>query len=88
MKNSSTCSVFAFAIPICNGSHADCHVLGNIIRTEIRLRKAGLGGIKGKYKSLSSSGFGHSSINRQQFLQSHKGLLPELWLRAQSVYMS
>ena len=38
-------------------------LLGNIIRTEIRLRKAGMGGIKGKYKSLSSSGFGHSSSN-------------------------
>ena len=25
--------------------------LGNIIRTEIRLRKAGVGGIKGRYKS-------------------------------------
>ena len=37
--------------------------LGNIIRAEIRLRKAGLGGIKGRYKSLSSSGFGHNSSN-------------------------
>jgi len=37
--------------------------LGNIIRTEIRLRKAGMGGIKGRYKSLSSSRFGHSSSN-------------------------
>ena len=53
--------------------------LGNIIRNEIRLRKAGMGGIKGRYKSLSSSGFGHSSTNRQQSLQSHKVLLPELW---------
>ncbi|MFI5425222.1 MAG: hypothetical protein ACHQXG_10585 [Nitrososphaerales archaeon] len=33
----------------------------NIIRAEIRLRKAGLGGIKGRYKSLSSSGFGQNS---------------------------
>jgi len=33
----------------------------NIVRAEIRLRKAGVGGIKGWYKSLSSSGFGHST---------------------------
>lgn len=32
----------------------------NIVRTEIRLRKAGVGGIRGWYKSLSSSGFGSS----------------------------
>ena len=38
--------------------------LGNIIRTEIRLRKAGARGIKGRYKSLSSSGFGQNSSNR------------------------
>ena len=37
--------------------------LGNIIRAEIRLRKAGVGGIKGRYKSLSSSGFGQNSSN-------------------------
>ena len=37
--------------------------LGNIIRTEIRLRKAGVRGIKGRYKSLSSSGFGQNSSN-------------------------
>ena len=35
----------------------------NIIRAEIRLRKAGVGGIKGWYKSLSSSGFEPSSSN-------------------------
>jgi len=33
----------------------------NIVRTEIRLRKTGMGGIKGWYKSLSSSGFGSGS---------------------------
>ena len=33
----------------------------NIVRAEIRLRKAGVGGIKGWYKSLSSSGFGGSN---------------------------
>ena len=32
----------------------------NIIRSEILLRKAGMGGIKGLYKSLSSLGIGHS----------------------------
>ena len=37
--------------------------LGNIIRTEIRLRKAGLGGIKARYKSLSSSGSGQNNIH-------------------------
>ena len=37
--------------------------LGNIIRTEIRLRKAGMGGIKGRYKSFSSSVFGQNSGN-------------------------
>ena len=36
--------------------------LGNIIRTEIRLRKAGVRGIKGRYK-LSSSGFGQNNSN-------------------------
>ena len=35
----------------------------NIVRAEIRLRKAGVGGIKGWYKSLSSSGFGGSGSN-------------------------
>jgi hypothetical protein len=35
----------------------------NIVRAEIRLRKAGVGGIKGWYKSLSSSGFGRSGRN-------------------------
>ena len=35
----------------------------NIIRAEIRLRKAGVGGIKGWYKSLSSSGFEPGSSN-------------------------
>lgn len=29
----------------------------NIIRTEVALRRAGVGGIKGLYKSFSSSGF-------------------------------
>jgi len=33
----------------------------NIVRAEIRLRKDGVGGIKGWYKSLSSSGFGSSN---------------------------
>ncbi|MGA7006415.1 MAG: hypothetical protein WBY28_05000 [Nitrososphaeraceae archaeon] len=37
--------------------------LGNIIRTEIRLRKAGVGGIKGRYKPFSSSTFGQNSSN-------------------------
>ena len=37
--------------------------LGNIIRTEIRLRKAGVGGIKGRYKPFSSSAFGQKSSN-------------------------
>ena len=36
---------------------------GNIIGAEIRLRKAGVGGIKGRYKSLSSSGFRQNSSN-------------------------
>ena len=38
-------------------------ITGNIIRTEIRLRKAGMGGIKGRYKSFSSSVFGQNSGN-------------------------
>jgi len=38
-------------------------ILGNIIRTEIRLRKAGMGGIKGRYKSFSSSVLGQNSSN-------------------------
>jgi hypothetical protein len=37
--------------------------LVNIIRTEIALRKAGMGGIKGLYKSFSSLGFGGRSTN-------------------------
>ena len=49
--------------------------LGNIIKTEIRLRKTGLGGIKARYKSISLSGFGQN----EQSLQYHKVLLPELW---------
>jgi predicted RNA-binding Zn-ribbon protein involved in translation (DUF1610 family) len=39
----------------------------NIVRTEIRLRKAGVGGIKGWYKSLSSSGFGSSGYHPLKF---------------------
>jgi hypothetical protein len=35
----------------------------SIIRSEIALRKAGMGGIKGLYKSLSSFGFGRSIGN-------------------------
>ncbi|MGB7676949.1 MAG: hypothetical protein WBL54_10540 [Nitrososphaeraceae archaeon] len=35
----------------------------NIVRAEIRLRKTGVGGIKGWYKSFSSSAFGHSGSN-------------------------
>ena len=35
----------------------------NIVRAEIRLKKTGVGGIKGWYKSFSSSGFGHGSSN-------------------------
>ena len=35
----------------------------NIIRAEVRLRKAGVGGIKGWYKSFSSSGFEPSNSN-------------------------
>lgn len=35
----------------------------NIIRTEIALRKAGTGGIKGLYKSFCSLGFGSRSSN-------------------------
>ena len=38
-------------------------ITGNIIRTEIRLRKAGMRGIKGRYKSFSSSVFGQNSGN-------------------------
>ena len=52
--------------------------LGNIVRAEIRLRKTGVGGIKGWYKSFSSSGFGHGSSNSLS-IQSHKVLLHELW---------
>ena len=35
----------------------------NIVRAEIRLRKVGVGGIKGWYKSLSSSRFGINGSN-------------------------
>jgi len=42
-------------------------LLINIIRTEIRLRKAGGGGIKGWYKSSSSTGFGHGSNDRDLY---------------------
>ena len=35
----------------------------NIIRAERRLRKAGVGGIKGWYKSFSSSAFGNGNSN-------------------------
>ena len=35
--------------------------LGNIIRAKIRLRKAGMGGRKGRNKSFSSLGIGRSS---------------------------
>jgi hypothetical protein len=35
----------------------------NIVRTEIALRKAGMGGIKGWYKSSSFLGFGSRSSN-------------------------
>ncbi|MGB6532071.1 MAG: hypothetical protein WBF33_28520 [Candidatus Nitrosopolaris sp.] len=37
--------------------------LVNIVRTEIAFRKAGIGGIKGLYKSFSSLGFGSRSSN-------------------------
>ena len=37
--------------------------LVNIVRTEIALRKAGIGGIKGLYKSSSSLGFHHGIRN-------------------------
>jgi len=39
----------------------------NIVRAEIRLRKAGVGGIKGWYDSFSSSGFGHSTSNNHLY---------------------
>lgn len=35
----------------------------NIVRTEIALRKEGMGGIRGLYKSFSSLGFGSRRIN-------------------------
>src|SRR6476659_11460572 len=35
----------------------------NIVRAERRLRKAGVGGIKGWYKSFSSSAFGDGNSN-------------------------
>ena len=35
----------------------------NIIRAERRLRKAGIGGIKGWYKSFSSPAFGNGNSN-------------------------
>jgi hypothetical protein len=37
--------------------------LVNMVRTEIALRKAGIGGIKGLYKSYSSLGFRHGTRN-------------------------
>ena len=46
--------------------------LGNIIRAEIRLRKAGVRGIKGRYKSLSSSGFGQNRSNSSNLYNSIK----------------
>jgi hypothetical protein len=40
--------------------------LVNMVRTEIALRKAGIGGIKGLYKSYSSLGFRHYRNNQQK----------------------
>jgi hypothetical protein len=49
---------FILPFPISIGILLLVLFLLNIVRTEIALRKAGIGGIKGRYKPFSSLGFG------------------------------
>ena len=49
--------------PISLGVFLLALIVLNIVRAEIALRKAGMGGVKGLYKSYSSLGFGRSIGN-------------------------